>query len=432
LFEYLFSVAAKVLGDLVKLAPSTDTSPMQPMVAYYFWTILNIAGKPDYGMDWCSHFGEFALGLVRSGISKWLTQEASTCVELCLTCPVPELWSVAGGLATQFPEAGRIDLLRQTVAQQVDPSLAFAIILGSSPIPGALHHEWLDRVTEGLRSPDDAVSGAAMRAFRVFRWVELSSPVFFESLQGLEARGWLTIAAVVADTADLIRLVETAGSPGKSFLEGITEWQLYVLRLAAQIVSVSLQSIRILERRARRDGETAELYKEAVPLLVAFFQVATGLIKGKPREIADDIPVIIDMVKGTLTTAFDIPEIIEPAITTLVTLAHAHSANIIEDFGLLWLPLSIILAPDFSPCDKRWTGTILALLKYHLELQKLAPLFPKALERVFVQFTDPSWAERYVLAIKELDPLVLQLTPPVMQLFLDLQVQALAAPWLPQ
>jgi hypothetical protein len=68
--------------------------------------------------------------------------------------------------------------------------------------------------------------------------------------------------------------------------------------------------------------------------------------------------------------------------------------------------MSFVLAPDVSPADRKWIGTIGALLKYHQAFEVQPDGFSRGLEGIVGRHMG--------------------------QLFLELYIHAQAAPWLPQ
>jgi hypothetical protein len=230
-----------------------------------------------------------------------------------------------------------------------------------------------------------------MGALRAFRWAEPAAEVFVRGLQRLDGRPFLT--AVLNNTAEILQMGAPSGYPQpavRGLYEG-TEWQAAVLAAAGAVVAETAATLRVLVSRARRDGPAAELHREVVPFFLAYFRVAAWLFKDKFRDIGDLIGGIVDAAFGTLAAAFDVPEIIEAVLKALLKLAAHDNERMARDPASVWVPLSIILAPDFSPLDRSWIPALAALIRYHQLLAMARPEpFYATFEAAIGQFMDPA------------------------------------------
>jgi hypothetical protein len=262
------------------------------------------------------------------------------------------------------------------------------LIERTTPVPSALADSWLALTSEALASADAVPATAAMSALRAFAWSQAAAEVFLHSLQTLEHRPESFVTAVLNNAAEIVALGRQA--PAQGLYSG-TQWQLYVLHVGGDFIHRSAQLLRILVPRVKRDGEAAELHRNAIPLFVAYFKFATSLLECKRTELGDAVDAITEIAFATIAVAFDVPEIIEAVLRVLIALALQDSPRMASDPVSVWMPLSIILVPDFSPLDRQWVPIVIALIQYHRTLAIAQPAaFYATLEGAIGQFMEPA------------------------------------------
>jgi hypothetical protein len=213
-----------------------------------------------------------------------------------------------------------------------------------------------------------------------------------------------------------------------------TDWQIHVLGIGGHAVFENAPLLRVLVPRATRDGEAAELHKIAIPLFVSFFEFAGAIIRIRGTELEEALGTIVDTAFMAITAAFDVPEIIEAIINTLIELAQQDGLRMASDPRCIWIPLSIILTPEFSPFDKKWNFIILALIRYHQALAAAQPdHFWATFEGAVGQFMDPAqivsvYRDALLLA-PAADAQTHVITPVRAQVYVELHVRALSYTW---
>jgi hypothetical protein len=278
-------------------------------------------------------------------------------------------------------------------------------------------------VGEALASPDVAVCTAAMNALRAFRWTEPTAPLFLGALEGLEQRPHEFLTAVLINTAEIVSSPSSSGALG----QGI-DWQMFVMTVAGHAVAESAPFLRVLVPRAKRDGDPAELYRVTIPLFVAYFRLAAVMVKIEGVELGP----VMETAFMTIAAAFDLPEIIEAIIAVFIALTPQNGVRMAADPSSIWMPLSIILTPGFSPVDSQWIPAIVALIQYHRALANAqTAAFWATFEAAVAQFMDPAEvvpAYREILIRTFAEPPYV-LTQELAQVYVQLHARAVTYSW---
>jgi hypothetical protein len=395
LFYYLFAVAGEKFRVSCHQVP-VGNDPLKQVVTTYMDALLAVAAKRDLGPEWCSSFARLAsVAFARASFVKYVQAEAiERFLAYCLAAPVPELIICAAFLTREIPEQNRVPwLASQVETLHESPQCSFTLIERAGVIPSQLTSVWLRLVTEGLNLEDPVVATAAMNALRAFKWSPETSEVFIGAIGRIEQGSQSYLTATLTNAAEILHSGAPAGLHQRinTPLYERTDWQLYLLGIATQAINQNIQMLRVLAPRAKRDGEAAELHREAIPFFVQYFLFAGVFLKHKFQELGEHVATIIETAFNTLSNAFDIPEIVEMVIKTLTVVANEDAAKMAVDPASIWVPLSIVLSPDFSPVDRRWTPAIIALIRYHFALHSKYPTgFYATLENAIAQFTDPA------------------------------------------
>jgi hypothetical protein len=400
--------------------------------------LLMIAAKQDFGPSWCSSFGKLACSqLGRGGFLKWIPPGAiDRFISYCLATPVTELTACLAALASEIPLEARTPwIVEQLQNLREMPQSSFMLIEKTSNVPPHLAEEWLGIIEQAILSPDPIISTAAMNALRVFHWTESAAHVFLRGLDRLDQRPQSYVTAALTNAAQILASnapsgYQQAGSQG--LYEG-RDWQVSILKVAHAMILETAPFLRVLVPRVKRDGETAELYRDAIPFFVGFFKLAALLLKHKFEQVEEVVPLIMEAAIAALNNAFDVPEIIEMVIRTLTMLATHESARMAVDPVCIWMPLSIIMTADFSPLDKHWIPAINALLRYHQALGAAQPAFYRTIEGAIGQFMEPLRIVQVfrdcLLSVPAPDSVTPPITQALAQAYVQLHAQALSFGW---